>query len=93
MPAMAKSSANYMNSQLMKMEALVDNYAEAIALDVNGFVSEGSGQNMFAVVKGQLLTPSIASSILAGITRESVITLARELGYTVREEIMPRELL
>ena len=93
MPAMAKASSNYMNSQLMKMEALVDGYAEAIALDVSGFVSEGSGQNLFAVIDGVLVTPTLASSILAGITRDSVMTLARELGYTVREEVMPREQL
>ncbi len=93
MPAMAKASSNYMNSQLMKMEALVDGYAEAIALDVHGFVSEGSGQNLFAVIKGELVTPTLASSILAGITRDSVMTLAGELGLKVREEVMPRELL
>ncbi len=93
MPAMAKASSNYMNSQLMKMEALVDGYAEAIALDIHGFVSEGSGQNLFAVIRGELVTPSLASSILAGITRDSVMTLARELGIPVREEVMPRELL
>jgi len=93
LPAMAKASANYMNSQLMKMEALVDNYSEAIALDINGFVSEGSGQNVFAVIKGDVVTPPLSNSILAGITRDSVIVLARELGYTVREDVMPRELL
>ncbi len=93
LPAMAKASANYMNSQLLKMEALLDGYAEAIALDVNGFLSEGSGQNMFAVIKGELVTPTLANSILAGITRASVITLAREMGYPVREEAMPREML
>ena len=93
LPAMAKASANYMNSQLMKMEALVDGYAEALALDANGFVSEGSGQNVFAVLKGELVTPPLSSSVLAGITRDTVMTLARELGYKVREEVMPRELL
>ena len=93
LPAMAKASANYMNSQLMKMEALVDGYGEALALDAGGFVSEGSGQNVFAVLRGQLVTPPLASSVLAGITRDTVIVLARELGYTVREEAMPRELL
>ncbi|MBI5710174.1 MAG: branched-chain amino acid transaminase [Candidatus Eisenbacteria bacterium] len=93
LPAMVKASANYMNSQLLKMEALLDGYAEAIALDVNGFLSEGSGQNVFAVIGGELVTPTLANSILAGITRASVITLARELGYTVREEPMPREML
>ena len=93
LPAMAKASANYMNSQLMKMEALVDGYDEAVALDVSGFVSEGSGQNLFAVVKGELVTPPLHNSILAGITRDSVMTLARELGYTVREAVMPREMM
>src|SRR5215470_11941331 len=93
LPAMAKASANYMNSQLMKMEALVDGYSEAIALDVNGYVSEGSGQNVFAVIKGELLTPPLYNSILAGITRDSVITLAGELGYRVREQVIPREQL
>jgi branched-chain amino acid aminotransferase len=93
LPAMAKASANYMNSQLMKMEALVDGYAEAIALDVHGFVSEGSGQNVFAVIKGELVTPPLTSSILAGITRDSVIVLAREMGHRVREEVLPREML
>ena len=93
LPAMAKASANYMNSQLMKMEALVDGYVEAIALDTHGCVSEGSGQNLFAVLRGELMTPPLHNSILAGITRASVITLARELGYSVREEVMPREML
>jgi branched-chain amino acid aminotransferase len=93
LPAMAKASANYMNSQLMKMEALVDGYSEALALDSSGFVSEGSGQNVFAVIKGELVTPPLASSVLAGITRNTVMTLAREMGYAVREEVMPRELL
>jgi branched-chain amino acid aminotransferase len=93
LPAMAKASANYMNSQLMKMEALVDGYAEGIALDFNGYVSEGSGQNVFAVVKGVLYTPALHNSILAGITRETVMTLARDLGYVVNEITMPREIL
>lgn len=93
LPAMAKASANYMNSQLMKMEALVDGYAEAIALDTQGYVSEGSGQNVFAVMKGEVVTPPLHNSILAGITRASVMHLARELGYPVREEVMPREML
>ena len=93
LPAMAKASANYMNSQLMKMEALVDGYTEALALDAQGFVSEGSGQNVFAVIRGDLVTPPLASSVLAGITRDTVIALAREMGVRVREEVMPRELL
>ena len=93
LPALAKASANYMNSQLMKMEALVDGYDEAIALDTHGYVSEGSGQNVFAVFKGALVTPPLYSSVLAGITRESVMTLAQELGYPVRQDIIPREQL
>jgi len=93
LPAMAKASANYMNSQLAKMEAIVDGYQESIALDASGFVSEGSGQNVFAVLRGELLTPPLHNSILAGITRDTVMTLARELGYTVRETTLPREML
>jgi branched-chain amino acid aminotransferase len=93
LPAMAKASANYMNSQLLKMEALEDGYVEAIALDVHGYVSEGSGQNVFAVIKETLYTPPLSSSILAGITRASVIQLAQELEIPVREEVMPREML
>ena len=93
LPAMAKASANYMNSQLMKMEALVDGYDEAVALDVSGFVSEGSGQNLFAVIKGELVTPPLHNSILAGITRDTVMTLAREQGVPVREAVLPREML
>src|SRR5580765_2733190 len=93
LPAMAKASANYMNSQLMKMEALVDGYDEAVALDVHGFVSEGSGQNLFLVFRGELVTPPLHNSILAGITRESVMTLAREMNLKVREDVVPREML
>jgi branched-chain amino acid aminotransferase len=93
LPAMAKTTANYANSQLIKMEALADGYSEAIALDVNGNISEGSGQNVFIVRDGQLYTPPLGSSILGGITRDSIITLAREAGYTVTEAILPRESL
>jgi branched-chain amino acid aminotransferase len=93
LPAMAKAGGNYLNSQLLKLEAVEDGYAEAIALDVNGYVSEGSGENLFAVIKGELVTPPVSASILAGITRASVLRLARDLGYTVREAVMPRELL
>ncbi|HMD33640.1 MAG TPA: branched-chain amino acid transaminase [Vicinamibacterales bacterium] len=93
LPAMAKSSANYANSGLLKMEAIADGYAEAIALDVSGNVSEGSGQNVFIVRDGIMHTPPIGSSILAGITRDSIITLARELGITVKETVLPREAL
>jgi branched-chain amino acid aminotransferase len=93
LPALAKSSANYANSGLIKMEAITDGYAEGIALDVNGYVSEGSGQNLFIVRQGTILTPPLASSILGGITRDSVMTLAADLGFTVREQALPRELL
>jgi branched-chain amino acid aminotransferase len=93
LPAMAKSTANYANSGLIKMEAVTEGYAEGIALDVNGHISEGSGQNIFLVRDGALYTPQLASSILGGITRDSIITLARELGYTVTETTLPRESL
>ena len=93
LPAMVKASANYMNSQLLKMEAVVEGYDEAIALDTHGYVSEGSGQNVFAVVRGELVTPLLSNSVLAGITRDSIITLARDLGHPVREMSMPREML
>jgi branched-chain amino acid aminotransferase len=92
-PSLAKSSANYANAQLIKMEAIVDGYAEGIALDSFGYVSEGSGQNVFVVRDGTLYTPPMTASILPGITRDSVMTLARELGYPVRQEMVPREML
>lgn len=93
MPAMAKSTANYANSALIKMEALLDGYAEGIALDVFGNVSEGSGQNLFVVQHGQILTPPVGASILSGITRDSIITLARDRGFEIIETTIPRELL
>src|SRR5712691_490826 len=93
LPAMAKSTANYANSALIKMEAILDGYSEGIALDVYGNVSEGSGQNIFIVRDGTVYTPPLGSSILGGITRDSVMTLARDLGYTVAESIIPREAL
>jgi branched-chain amino acid aminotransferase len=92
-PAMAKSAANYANSQLIKMEALLNGYSEAIALDSFGKVSEGSGQNLFLVRDGVLFTPPLATCGLAGITRDSVITLAGDLGLEVREQDIPREAL
>jgi branched-chain amino acid aminotransferase len=92
-PSLAKSSANYANSQLIKMEALVDGYSEGIALDTTGQVSEGSGENVFLVRDGILYTPPLAASILPGITRDSVVTIARHLGYEVREHPVPREML
>jgi branched-chain amino acid aminotransferase len=93
LPAMAKAAGNYLNSQLLRLEANADNYAEAIALDVNGYVSEGSGENLFAVYKGEILTPPLSSSVLLGITRRTVFTIAEELGIKVRETTMPREML
>ncbi|HEB85319.1 MAG TPA: branched-chain amino acid transaminase [Bacteroidetes bacterium] len=92
-PALAKSGANYMNSQLIKLEAVENGYVEGIALDAGGYVSEGSGENLFIVYKGKILTPPLSNSVLPGITRETVITLARELGYTVEEYVIPREML
>ena len=93
LPALAKAGANYMNSQLIRMEAAINGYDEGIALDVNGYVSEGSGENLFVVHKGQLLTSSLGSSVLAGITRASILTLARDMGIPVVEQTIPRELL
>src|SRR5258705_7169100 len=93
LPAMAKSAANYANSALIKMEAITDGYAEGIALDVSGNISEGSGQNIFIVRDGAIYTPPLGSSILGGITRDSVMTLARDLGYAVSESVIPREAL
>ncbi|HUP04025.1 MAG TPA: branched-chain amino acid transaminase [Bryobacteraceae bacterium] len=93
LPALAKAGANYMNSQLIKMEALTNGYSEGIALDTAGFVSEGSGENIFVVRDGKILTPPLGASVLPGITRDSVMTLAAELGIPVVETLVPRELL
>src|SRR5436853_2565097 len=93
LPAMAKSSANYMNSQLIKMEAIMNGYVEGIALDVNGQVSEGSGENLFVVRHGTIYTAPLGNSVLPGITRESVITIAKDLGIPVIEQMIPREML
>ena len=92
-PSLAKSSANYANSSLIKMDAIADGYAEGLALDSFGYISEGSGENVFLVRDGVVYTPPLTASILPGITRDSVMTLARDLGYRVREEMLPRELL
>jgi branched-chain amino acid aminotransferase len=92
-PAMAKSSANYANAALIKMEAVLGGYSEGIALDTSGHISEGSGQNLFIIRDGVLFTPPVAASVLPGITRDSVITLAHDLGFEVREEDLPREML
>ncbi|MGD1046192.1 MAG: branched-chain amino acid transaminase [Bacteroidota bacterium] len=92
-PAMAKSGGNYLNSQLIKLEAITNDYVEGIALDVNGTVSEGSGENIFVIRDNAIYTTPLGSSILPGITRDSVITLAKELGYAVIEMAIPREML
>jgi len=93
LPAMAKSSANYMNAQLIKMEAVLEGYAEGIALSPEGYLSEGSSENLFLVMKGTLVTPPLVCSVLPGITRDSVIQLARRLGIPVLEQPVPREAL
>jgi branched-chain amino acid aminotransferase len=93
MPSLAKAGANYMNSQLIRMEAEINGYSEGIALDVNGYLSEGSGENLFLVRGGVLYTTPLANSVLNGITRSSIITLAKQLGIEVVEQALPRELL
>ncbi|MFN7926744.1 MAG: branched-chain amino acid transaminase [Blastocatellia bacterium] len=93
LPATAKSAANYLNSQLIKMDAIKNGYSEGIALDGNGNVSEGSGENIFIIKDGVIYTPPLASAVLPGITRDSVMQLARNLGYDVREQVMPRAAL
>jgi branched-chain amino acid aminotransferase len=93
LPAMAKSGANYMNSQLIKMEAILNGYVEGIALDVNGYVSEGSGENLFVVRQGTLYTAPLGNSVLPGITRDSVLRIARDQGIPVVQQMIPREML
>jgi len=93
LPAMAKAGSNYMNSQLIKMEAAADGYLEGIALTPQGLISEGSGENLFLIYGGKIITPPLFASILPGITRDSIITIARELGYVVEEQMIPREML
>ena len=93
LPAMAKSGANYMNSQLIKMEALLNGFAEGIALDDRGYVSEGSGENIFVVSNGVVNTPPLSSSVLPGITRDSVIQICEELGIPIKERSIQRAAL
>jgi branched-chain amino acid aminotransferase len=93
LPALSKAGANYMNSQLIRMEAHYNGYAEGIALDVAGYVSEGSGENIFVIRDGKILTPPLGNSALPGITRDSIITIAGRLGYPVTEAMIPREML
>ena len=92
-PAIAKAGGHYMNSQLIKMEAVHNGFAEGVALDAMGYVSEGSGENIFLVRDGVIHTPSLAHSVLSGITRDSVMRIAADMGLTVREEAIPREWL
>jgi branched-chain amino acid aminotransferase len=93
MPSLAKAGANYMNSQLIRMEAEINGYSEGIALDVNGYLSEGSGENLFLVRGGVLYTTPLANSVLNGITRASVLTIAKELDIPIVEQPLPREML
>jgi branched-chain amino acid aminotransferase len=91
--ALAKIGGQYVNSQNIVMEARDNGFIEGIALDVYGYVSEGSGENLFVVYNGELYTPPLSNSILGGITRNSAVTLARDLGYTIKEQSLPREML
>jgi branched-chain amino acid aminotransferase len=93
LPAMSKAGANYMNSQLIRMEAAANGYAEGIALDTNGYISEGSGENIFVVRDGKIITPPLGASVLPGITRDSVMKLAQAQGLNVTETLVPREML
>jgi len=93
LPALAKAGANYMNSQLIRMEAAANGYSEGIALDEAGYVSEGSGENIFLVRDGKLLTPPLGASVLPGITRDTVVKIASQLGIPIVETIIPREML
>jgi branched-chain amino acid aminotransferase len=93
MPTLSKAGGNYLNSQLIRMEADINGYDEGIALDVNGLISEGSGENLFIIRGGTLYTTPLSSSVLNGITRDSILVLARELGIPVVEQSLPRELL
>ncbi len=93
LPQMAKAGGNYILSQLMKVEAIKAGYAEAIALDVSGNLSEGSGENLFAVKDGVLYTPPLSSSLLPGVTRSSIMQLAKDGGHEVKEVTVPREMV
>ncbi|MDA0985995.1 MAG: branched-chain amino acid transaminase [Bacteroidetes bacterium] len=93
MPALAKVGANYMNSQLIKMEAYANGYKEGIALTSQGYVSEGSGENLFLVRNGVIYTPLLSDSILQGITRSNIFKLAKDAGYEAKENVISREML
>ncbi len=91
--ALAKIGGQYVNSQNIVMEAKDNGFTEGIALDIHGYVSEGSGENIFLVHKGEIFTPPLGNSILGGITRNCAATIARDLGYTITEMTIPREML
>jgi branched-chain amino acid aminotransferase len=93
LPAMAKAGANYMNAQLIRMEAHLNGYTEGIALDEAGYVSEGSGENIFVVRDGKIITPPLGASVLPGITRDTVMQLAQAAGIPIVESLVPREML
>jgi len=93
LPALSKAGGNYLNSQLIRMEAQINGYSEGIGLDEAGYVSEGSGENIFVVRDGKLFTPPLGASVLPGITRDSVIKLAESIGIPVVETLVPREML
>jgi len=93
LPALSKAGGNYLNSQLIRMEANVNGYQEGIALDASGYVSEGSGENIFVVRDGKIHTPPLGNSVLPGITRDSVLKLCADLGLPVAETLIPREML
>ena len=93
LPSMAKAGANYMNSQLIKMEAKINGYVEGIALDASGFISEGSGENIFLIKNNTVMTPPLTSTILPGITRDSVMKICDKLGLPIIERPVPREML
>lgn len=93
LPALAKAGANYMNSQLIKMEAILNGYSEGIALDHSGYISEGSGENIFIIKNDTIMTPPLSSSILPGLTRNTVVYILNDLGYTVKEVMIPKEML
>jgi branched-chain amino acid aminotransferase len=92
-PTLAKAGGNYLNSQLIKLEAIANGYVEGIALGVEGTVSEGSGENIFVIRENVIYTSPLSSAILSGVTRSSVVTLAKELGYSIVEMAIPREML
>ena len=93
LPPMSKAGGNYLNSQLVKMEARINGYEEGLLLDEQGYVSEGSGENIFVVLDNKVITPPFSAAVLPGITRDSILILAKELGYEVSEAFIPRELL